>query len=178
MHRTQSRSPTGGICGTTWCRQWRRPSFAIVLGYANPNLRRTLQTIPSNSQTRPLRPRWWRSCRRTLVWSCAPASATSAVQELLCQGKSLSAICRILTLDRKTVQRFARATDVEQLLVRARSRGSLVDRFKPYLHERFNAGVTDAAALTVEIQQQGYRGSDQTVRRYLRCHRFSGQGIQ
>ena len=41
----------------------------------------------------------------------------------------------------------------------------------PYLNERFNSGHTDAAALTVEIQGMGYRGSDKTVRRYLQSFR-------
>jgi len=97
----------------------------------------------------------------------------AAVQDLLVAGKSISAICRILTLDRKTVQRFARAADVEELLVKARSRGSLLDPFKPYLHERFNAGATDASELTREITELGYRGSDKTVRRYLQPFRAS-----
>ncbi len=91
----------------------------------------------------------------------------AAVQDLLAAGKSLSAICRILSLDRKTVQRFARAGDVEELLGKARSRGSLLDPFKPYLHERFNNGCTDATQLTKEIIELGYRSSDKTVRRYL-----------
>jgi transposase len=90
-----------------------------------------------------------------------------AIRKLRSQGTSISAICRQLDLDRKTVRRFAQATDVEQLLVRARSRASLLDAFKPYLHERFNAGHTDAATLTAEIKTLGYRGSAQTVRRYL-----------
>jgi transposase len=90
-----------------------------------------------------------------------------AVQQLLREGMSLSAICRTLRLDRKTVQRFARAETVDELLAKARNRGSLLDRFKPYLHERFNAGCTDAARLTEEITAMGYRGSDKTVRRYL-----------
>ena len=71
----------------------------------------------------------------------------AAVQQLLGEGWSISAICRALRLDRKTVQRFARAQSVEELLVKARNRGSLLDPFKPYLHERFNAGNTDAARL-------------------------------
>lgn len=91
----------------------------------------------------------------------------AAVQDLLARGEKIAAICRQLNLDRKTVQRFARADDVEQLLGKARSRGSLLDPFKPYLHERFNAGCTDAAQLTTEITERGYRGSDKTVRRYL-----------
>jgi transposase len=91
----------------------------------------------------------------------------AAVQQLLADGASISGICRTLHLDRKTVQRFARAVTVEELLAKAHNRGSLLDRFKPYLHERFNAGTTDAARLTEEISAMGYRGSDKTVRRYL-----------
>ena len=95
----------------------------------------------------------------------------AAVQELVAGGSSLSAIGQILSLDRRTVRRFARATDVEELLGKARSRGSKLDDFKPYLHERWNAGCTDAAALTTEITKLGYRGSDKTVRRYLQPFR-------
>ncbi len=91
----------------------------------------------------------------------------AAVQHLLVEGRSISAICRTLRLDRKTVQRFARAETVDELLAKAGNRGSLLDRFKPYLHERFNAGRTDAARFTEEITAMGYRGSDKTVRRYL-----------
>ncbi|MFC9769718.1 hypothetical protein [Rhodococcus jostii] len=80
---------------------------------------------------------------------------------------SLSAIGRKLALDRRTVRRFARTTDLDELLTTAASRASLLYEFKPYLHERFNAGCTDAARLTREIVELGYRGSDKTVRRYL-----------
>jgi hypothetical protein len=41
----------------------------------------------------------------------------------------------------------------------------------PYLHQQFNAGHTDAAALYREIRAQGYRGSPQTVRSYLQPFR-------
>jgi hypothetical protein len=74
----------------------------------------------------------------------------AAVHQLLGDAMSISAICRTLRLDRKTVQRFARATTIDDLLVKARNRGSVLDRFKPYLHERFNAGHTEAARLTEE----------------------------
>jgi transposase len=95
----------------------------------------------------------------------------AAVQQLLADGMSISGVCRTLRLDRKTVQRFARAETVDELLAKARNRGSLLDRFKPYLHERFNAGCIDAARLTEEITAMGYRGSDKTVRRYLQPFR-------
>ncbi len=96
----------------------------------------------------------------------------AAVQRLRGQGRSISAVGRELGLDRRT-RRFARAKDVEELLGKARSRESLLDAFKPYLHERFNAGHTDAAALTEQIKARGYRGSDKTVRRYLQPFRAS-----
>jgi transposase len=86
-------------------------------------------------------------------------------------GESLSAISRVTGLDRKTVQRFARAGSAEELLGKATSRESKLDKFTPYLHQRWNQGVTDAAALHAELQQRGWAGSEQTVRRYVRPFR-------
>jgi len=97
----------------------------------------------------------------------------AAVQALRAQGRSITAISRELDLDRHTARRFVRAEHLEDLLVKARSRDSVLDAFKPHLHERFNAGHTDAAALTAEITGLGYRGSDKTVRRYLQPFRAS-----
>jgi len=86
-------------------------------------------------------------------------------------GESLSAISRVTGLDRQTVQRFARAGSIDELLVKATSRESKLDQFKPYLHQRWNEGVTDAAALHAELKQRGWAGSEQTVRRYVRPFR-------
>jgi transposase len=86
-------------------------------------------------------------------------------------GESLSAISRVTGLDRKTVQRFARAGSAGELLARATSRESRLDEFKPYLHQRWNEGVTDAAALHAELRERGWAGSVQTVRRYVRPFR-------
>jgi len=97
----------------------------------------------------------------------------AAAQALRERYRSSTAIGRELGLDRRTARRFARAEHVQDLLVKARSRQSLLDAFKPYLHERFNAAHTDAAALTLQITALGYRGSDKTVRRYLQPFRAS-----
>ncbi|MGW5153552.1 ISL3 family transposase [Rhodococcus koreensis] len=106
----------------------------------------------------------WADARRLVIRT---RERHAAIQELASAGVSISAIGRKLSLNRRTVRRFVRATDVEELLAKTRFRTSLLDEFKPYLHERFNAGCTDAARLTCEIVERGYRGSDKTVRRYL-----------
>jgi hypothetical protein len=95
----------------------------------------------------------------------------AAVQRLVAAGRSISAIGKELGLQRKTLRRFAFADSLDELLTTATTRGSLLDPFKPYLHQRFNAGHTDAARLTREITALGYRGSDKTVRRYLQPFR-------
>jgi hypothetical protein len=60
----------------------------------------------------------------------------AAMHALLGEGATLARVCRTLKLDRKTVQRFARAATVDELLVKATGRSSLLDAFKPYLHQR------------------------------------------
>ncbi|WP_052034017.1 hypothetical protein [Rhodococcus ruber] len=44
---------------------------------------------------------------------------------------------------------------------------TLLTGYEVYLRERFAAGCTDAARLTQKITERGYRGSAQTVRRFL-----------
>jgi transposase len=95
----------------------------------------------------------------------------AAVHNLLTAGQSLGAISRTLSLDRNTVLRFAREPDVDKLLVKATSRDSKLDPFKPFINRRWNEGITDAAALHAELQAQGWRGSAQAVRRYVRPFR-------
>jgi transposase len=86
-------------------------------------------------------------------------------------GQPLDAISRATGLDRKTVRRFARAATADELLARATTRESKPDQFKPYLHQRWNEGLTDAAALHAELRERGWAGSAQTVRRYVRPFR-------
>jgi hypothetical protein len=95
----------------------------------------------------------------------------AAVQQLLTEGTSLAAIVRQLDLDRSTVRRFARATSVDELLVKAVNRTSLLDGFTQHLNARIADGVTDAVTLHTELQAMGFTGSVQTVRRYLHPRR-------
>jgi hypothetical protein len=99
----------------------------------------------------------------------------AAVQELHAHGESISAIARSLHLDIQTVRRFAHAPSLDELLAKTAERASVLDGFTAYLHQRWNQrwmkGCTDAAVLSKELKAQGYSGSDQTVRRYLRPFR-------
>jgi transposase len=98
-----------------------------------------------------------------------------AVQQLLAEGKSISGISRSLRLDRKTVRRFARAATVEELLIKQRDgRPGPLERFKPYLCERWNQGCTTATVLLAEIREQGYTGSYPALTCYLRPFRTVG----
>jgi transposase len=90
-----------------------------------------------------------------------------AITALHAEGASIAAIARTLGVDRNTVRRFVRAKSLEDLQAKTLQRASLLDGYTDYLHQRWTQGCTDAAALTKEITALGYRGSEQTVRRYL-----------
>jgi Transposase len=98
-----------------------------------------------------------------------------AVQALVTQGKGIKPIMRELGLAKETVRRFVRAQSVEELLATPRAgRPSILDQFKPYLHQRWREGATNASDLFHEIRQQGYPGSQGTVIAYLRPFRHLG----
>jgi transposase len=90
----------------------------------------------------------------------------AAIVELRTKGLSLAAIGRELGVSTRTVHRFMRAASVEEKLVPAATRSTKIDRFRPYLNERWNSGVTNAAVLHGELQTLGWRGSLRTVNRY------------
>ena len=98
-----------------------------------------------------------------------------AVQALLAQGKGIKPIMAELGLARGTVRRFARAASADELLGKAAGRRpSILDDFKPYLHQRWNAGCTSVRQLHAEIAAAGYCGSYDVVRDYLRPFRAAG----
>src|SRR5262249_6833730 len=95
----------------------------------------------------------------------------AAVHSLLAAGHSERAAAQILSLSRGTVHRYAAAATAGELLVKATSRPSKLDRYKPYLRKRWNEGITSAAALHAELQAKGWQGSVQAVERYVRPFR-------
>jgi transposase len=90
------------------------------------------------------------------------------------EGKSIGAIARDLGLSKATVHRFYRASSPDELLAKARDRPSILDAYKPFLHQRWNEGATSARQLHAEITARGYRGSYCTVRDYLAPFRALG----
>ena len=91
----------------------------------------------------------------------------AAVQELHAQGCPVREIARRLGLARGTAAKFAGAASIDELLVKATRRPTILDPFKPYLHQRWNEGCTSAAALHEEIRARGWNGGILTVQRYL-----------
>ena len=97
----------------------------------------------------------------------------TAVHEMLATGMQRKVIATRLGIHPDTVARYADAASIDELIV-SKSHGGKLDRFKPYLDARWNAGCTDAVRLTEELREQGYRGSSRTVRRYLEPLRATG----
>jgi transposase len=94
------------------------------------------------------------------------------VQALRGQGKGIKPIMRELHLAKETVRRFYRASSVDELLAKTRDRRpSILDDYKPYLHQRWNEGCANVWQLHAEIRGQGYRGGYGTVRDYLQPFR-------
>jgi len=89
------------------------------------------------------------------------------IHDLREQGLSMRAIARRLDLNYKTVRRHLRAESVDTLLAGG-VRASVLDSFKPYLHDRLAEGERNATVLHVEIAERGYTGGYKTLARYLR----------
>src|SRR5664280_1790175 len=87
--------------------------------------------------------------------------------DLLKKGLSMRAIARKLDLNFKTVRRYLHADSVDTLLAGG-LRASVLDAFKPYLHDRLADGERNATVLHDEIAERGYTGGYKTLARYLR----------
>jgi hypothetical protein len=64
---------------------------------------------------------------------------------------------------------------VDELLVKVRDgRPSILDEHKPYLHQRWNDGVTNVVQLHAELKERGYKGGYGTIRDYMLPFREAG----
>ncbi|MEU7016005.1 ISL3 family transposase [Streptomyces sp. NPDC046385] len=94
------------------------------------------------------------------------------VHGMLGEGHSRRAVARELRMTYRTVQRLADVASPEELFQgQWQNRRTKLDDFKPYLHERWAGGCTNAWTLWKEIQSHGYAGGYGAVRAYLRPFR-------
>ncbi len=97
------------------------------------------------------------------------------VQALRAQGTGIKPIMRQTGLAKETVRRFYRAATVDELLAKVRDgRPSLLDDYKPYLHQRWNEGCTNVRQLHAELTERGYKGGYGTIRDYVLPFRQAG----
>ncbi|MFJ1990863.1 transposase [Streptomyces asiaticus] len=74
-----------------------------------------------------------------------------------------------MRLARNTVRRLAHAASADELLVgRWTGLPSILDPYKPYLHQRWSEGCTVARHLFREIRERGFPGSEEVVKKYVR----------
>jgi transposase len=95
------------------------------------------------------------------------------------QGWPGHAIAAHLGIGKSTVFRYLRTATLLERTRRADRGRSLLNPYKPYLLERWNAGCRGALRLYGELQQRGYPGSYPTVARYVqRLRQAQGQALR
>jgi transposase len=92
------------------------------------------------------------------------------------QGRSGEAIARQLGMGRTTVFRYLHTPTFPERKGRYDRGKSILNAYKDYLVQRWNAGCRDARQLCAELRQRGYRGSYPTVARYTQRLR-QAQGV-
>ena len=80
-------------------------------------------------------------------------------------GAMQEQIAQQLQMDTKTIRRYLRAGVFPEMAKRQRHTG--VDRWMPYLEQRWSEGCRNAAQLWREIKQQGFRGCQTTIRQWM-----------
>ncbi|MEW6733903.1 MAG: transposase [Acidobacteriota bacterium] len=88
------------------------------------------------------------------------------VMRLYKKDLTVLAISKALRMSRMTVYKYVQADSFPERAP-TRSRGSSLDRFIPYLHQRLAQGCNNIAQLYREIVEQGYNGNGRMVRRYI-----------
>jgi transposase len=91
-------------------------------------------------------------------------------------GWTGEAIARHLGISRRTVARYLRHETFPERRGRSDAGRSRLDRWKPIVLERWNAGCQNSRRLFHEIQRQGYRGSYPTLARYTQRLRQAQEG--
>ena len=97
------------------------------------------------------------------------------IRRLYRQGRSRRALARQFGMHRRTIRQFVAAESFPEHAPR-QSRGSCLDRFVPYLQQRWAEGSHNAAALWRELRGQGFRGTAALVRSLVQRWRPGSPG--
>jgi transposase len=89
------------------------------------------------------------------------------VRDLHQQGWTIKAIAVRVGRNRRTVKKYMQASAFPERQPRRRRQPTLLDPYKAYLIERWNAGCRNAVELCHEIQSQGFRGQYSIVADYV-----------
>jgi transposase len=87
------------------------------------------------------------------------------------EGHSQREISRRLGLGQRTVRRWLQARGFPEQS--RRYRRSRLDRFRPYLEQRWQGGIRNVARLWRELQKQGFTGGYSTMKDWVCRHRQS-----
>jgi transposase len=90
------------------------------------------------------------------------------VWELRQQGLSAEAVAQRVGISSRTVFRFLRHTTFPERQPRRQFKATLLDPFKTYLTDRWNAGCHNASKLFREMQTHGFAGHYGLVAAYVR----------
>src|SRR5256712_3126559 len=90
------------------------------------------------------------------------------VWELHQQGWSAEAVAQRVGISSRTVFRFLQHTTFPERQPRRQFKATLLDPFKTYLTDRWNAGCHNASKLFCEMQTQGFAGNYGLVAAYVR----------
>jgi transposase len=89
------------------------------------------------------------------------------ILQLKRQGLSISQIAAFTGFNRRTIRKYLAKPATPRYPPRA-PRPTKLDPFKPFLHERLQAGVWNAVVLLAQLQQRGYDGGYTILTDYLR----------
>lgn len=92
------------------------------------------------------------------------------IREWKQKGWSVSEIARQTGFDRKTIRKYLNAEASPESKAR-KSKGSILDPYKPYLLERIKEGTTNCMVLIEEIRAQGYEGKSTILREFVQPYR-------
>jgi transposase len=94
------------------------------------------------------------------------------MEKLQQMGKKPKEIAKLLGLSQRTIEKWVAAGTFPEAK-RRRKKPSCFDAFAPIVLKRWNEGERSGAKLFQELKEQGFRGSERTVYRYLETLKHS-----